>query len=113
MTTPYIEVKKYIVGHKRIFVQFKNTSYVSFYQYRDFENEPLMECAYSLTMEVNNNSQFIRNTDDVRRVEMYSLCSKDPSFSVKTNHANSTFVGDGSEFFVNYGFGLTIYKREY
>ena len=107
---PDLEVKKYVIGYGKVFVQFSDASYVSFYQYRDFVGDPLMECAYSLTMDINKNNQFIRNTDDIRKVEMYSLDSKDPIISVDTQYSNNILVGDGCDFFANYGLGLTIYN---
>lgn len=107
---PNIPAKKFMLGFGNMFVQFEGTSYVSMYQFKTDVEEPLLECDYSATMLVNDSDCFVRKESSTDTLELYSLDSSTPLCEMSDDYSYTTFVGDGSEFLANYGFGLKIYN---
>ena len=107
---PEVQAEKFIIGYGKVFIKFNGTTYVSLYEYKDFEDDPVLECNYSITMCINDAEQFVRKNSDTGLLELYSMGSKEPLSTMENKYSYSTFVGDGSELFANYGFGLVIYN---
>ena len=107
---PEIQAERFIVGYGKVFIKFNGTTYVSLYEYKDFEADPVLECNYSLTMCINDAEQFVRKNSDTGLLELYSMDSKEPLATMENKYSYNTFVGDGSEYLANYGLGLIIYN---
>ncbi|SDJ58622.1 PQQ-like domain-containing protein [Lachnospiraceae bacterium G41] len=107
---PEITAEKFMLGYGNMFVQYHGTSYVSMFKYKDNDDEALFECGYSNTLCLNDADQFIRKESSTDSIELYSLDSTTPLCEMAEDYSYTTFVGDGSEYLANYGFGLKIYN---
>ena len=106
---PTIPAKDFKLGLGNMFVQYESVSYVSMFQFKTDTEEPLLKCDYTGTLQVNDSDGFVIKDSDTDTLKVYSdsatlLCEMPDDYSY------CTFVGDGSEFLANYGFGLKIYN---
>ena len=107
---PEIQAEKFKIGYGKVYVQYRSTSYVSMFEFKDNPDKPLLECDYSATMLVNDSDCFVRKESSTDMLELYSPDSSTPLCEMSDDYSYTTFVGDGREFLANYGFGLKIYN---
>ncbi len=108
--TPELTGKNYMAADNRLFVLFEGTNYVSLYEKKPYDNEPLINCPYSTYMYSNSSGQFLRRDSSTQTLNLYSLDSKEAVLSIDQTYDKYTFVGDGTKYFADYGGGLKIYN---
>ncbi len=104
---PDINPEKFSVAGDKLFVSFENTNYVSLYQKKSIEYEPLIECDDSALTNISSNGLFLENYCNYSSGS-FSLYSKDSDGPlVSADYSGSlpycSFVGDGTDAFVLFG----------
>ena len=94
----------------RLYIMFEGANYVSMYEKKESTSEPIADIPYSLTNDISENELFLRYFASDANLEIYSLDSDGPLTRVYKSHNNSSFVGDGSNYFADYGSGVNVYN---
>ena len=107
---PNISVEKILPVDNYLYVMFDGTNYVSLYEKKPYDDNPLISCPYSSFMLTNSLGQFLRRDGSAHTLSLYSLDSKEPLLSVEQTYDKCTFVGDGTKYFADFGSGMKVYN---
>lgn len=108
---PAIRIENYYFKNSFMFVQFKDKTYFTLYEDKDYKIEPFLECEYSTVMSVNDEDCYIRYNSADEKIEYYTYGAKAPVMSADKGNTYYSFVGNGTSYLASYGtFGLKIYN---
>ena len=106
---PDLVAENFYYVNDRLFVMFRNASYISAFKEKPNENEFVVSLPYSLTTKMSDTVIIQKSNLTSNTYDFYSLESDEPILSIPKYYVRGDFVGDGSKYFADYGLGLNVY----
>ena len=107
---PSITAESFYVHDDFIVVSYKEKNYISLYKEMAFNPEPLFQAPFSFDVFINSEDKFLIGYNTEERADLFSINSDSPDYSVEQLNSNVTFVGDGKDYFAEYGKNIRIFN---